>query len=278
MYDLGDIVPLSVSIVDAEGQPANAGSVSVTVTALIDGTPTTSGAIAPTSVGVYDYDFTTVKPGIHNVRWVATGTNAAVYADVFDVQPVDPAAFISLADVKTHMKKTGTADDEELRWFVAAACQLIRERMGDVIPTTVTEDVPAGCKTIVLRRRPVMSVTSVLTLPGLQAIPEANEVTGADGWKLNAGPGVLTHTRCFPSRARILYRVGRAPLAANFRLAGLELSAHLWLSRKMNAGGGRPSLNQDQPVMAGSAFALPIRVRELLGLGRDDRSEDVMVS
>ncbi len=99
---------LSILIRDAAGQPANAGAVTLTIT-LPDGTTVTPGPIASTTPGVYDYDYVTVQAGRHGVRWVATGANAAAFTDAFDVQPADGSPWISLADVKDHLKRSGIA-------------------------------------------------------------------------------------------------------------------------------------------------------------------------
>lgn len=265
MFDLGDVVPLSVTIRDEDGNAANAGSVAVTIT-LPDGTTSTTSSITPTSTGQYDHDYQTVQAGRHGVRWVATGTNASVYEDAFDVTPTDSRAFVSLADVKAHMDKTGTSDDEELRGFVTAACQMIEERIGRVTPTTVVED-RTGCAVIVLEQRPVISVTSVASLPGLTAVDEAEPENSVAGWVLDGPAGILRHSGSSFGSVRITYRAGRTPVPGNVRLAALELTAHLWRSSQLNNSGGRPPFaDSETPIMPGSAYALPIRVRELLGL------------
>lgn len=278
MYDLGDVATLSVTTTNAAGQPENAGSVAITVT-LPDGTTTAQDPVAPTDTGQYDFDYPTVQAGRHAVRWVATGANASSYEDAFHVEPADPGAFISLASAKTFMKKTGTADDEKIRPFVHAACAMIEERIGPVTPRTVVEDT-SGRALIVLEHRPVVSVTSVQQLPGLAAIPAADASAGTAGWKLDGPAGLLTHTGSGFGDARVTYRPGRTPVAANIRLAGKELVAHLWRNSQLNAGGGgRPGLvDNEAPLVPGSAFALPIRVRELLGLNsRDQPTDEVLV-
>lgn len=275
-FDLGDVVPLSFTVRNASGAPSDATSVSVTIT-LPDGTISTVGPIASTTTGVYDHAYTPTLAGRHGVRWVATGTNAGAFTDAFLVEPTDPDAFISLAALKKHMDKdlADTSDDAEMMTQLRAGCQMIRERIGHVSPVTFTED-RTGRGVIVLDQHPVISVTSVATLPGLTAIPAANEATGVQGWTLDGGAGVLRHTSCF-GRVRVAYRAGRSPVLANISLAGLELAAHLWRSSQLNSGGGRPAFGDNEtPVMPGSAYALPIRVRELLGLGKNPTS-DILV-
>jgi hypothetical protein len=185
-----------------------------------------------------------------------------------------PADFVTVDEVKTHTNKSGTADDAELGGFVSAACRMIRERIGEVSAVTAVEDARAR-RQIVLEARPVISVTSVQTLPGLTAVPAADPSTGVAGWSLDGGAGVLTHTSRWPSQSvRVTYQAGRSPLPGNVRLAALELAAHLWRSSQLNSGGVRPLMTDSEaPVMPGSAYALPIRVRELLGLGSNPTDE-----
>lgn len=272
-FDLADVVPLSVTVRDAAGIPANAGSVSVTVT-LPDGTSTVSGPIVGTA-GVYNYDYATVQAGRHGVRWVASGTNASAFTDAFLVEPTDPDAFISLADLKHHVDRaqSDTSDDAEMIGHLRSACEMIRDRIGHVTPVTFTRDVNAR-EVIVLGEHPVISVTSVATLPGLVAVAQAGPATGVAGWTLEDGPaGILTHTSRF-GYVRVTYRAGRTPVPGNVRLAALELAAHLWRSSQLNSGGNRPALGDNEtPVFPGSSYALPTRVRELLGLGKLPTSE-----
>jgi hypothetical protein len=98
MVDLGDVVPLTVQIRDANGVLANATAVTLTIT-LPDGT-TISPAPANPSVGLYQVDYVTVMEGRHIVRWVATGNNASAYTDSFDVRPVNPPLILSLSAAK----------------------------------------------------------------------------------------------------------------------------------------------------------------------------------
>jgi hypothetical protein len=278
-FQLGDVVPLSVTVRDADGNPADAGSVALTVT-LPDGTTDVTANISSTSTGVYDHDYATVQAGRHGVRWVATGTNASAFTDVFDVEPADDGDFISLADIKKHLRKTSDADDADLAGFISAACQMIVERIGPVSPTprTDTVHVRGWCdNTIVLDASPVITVTSVTVRgPSPVTVPQADPDAGVDGWELHAGAGVLTHTRRWPTGTlQILYRVGRIPPYGNVRLAGLELTGHLWKQSQLNTGSitRPPSFGDDQVIMPGAAYALPIRVRELLGLGKNPTTE-----
>ncbi|WP_433225600.1 hypothetical protein [Actinomadura formosensis] len=186
-----------------------------------------------------------------------------------------PADWITVAEVKTHMQKTGTADDDELAGFVSAACYSIRDRIGEVSAVTAVTEACSWSSLIVLEHKPVIQVTKVERLPGLGLVPAGDRGTGADGWLMQQpGAGILQHTSAFPGDVRVTYQAGRVPLPPNVRLAGLEMAAHLWRASQLNSGGGRPAIADDgQPIIPGVAYALPIRVRELLGLGDNPTSE-----
>lgn len=272
-YDLGDVAPLSVRITDKDGELADAGNVSLTVT-LPDGTAEVTDPIVPTETGVYDHDFLTTQAGRHSVRWLATGLNSSAFTDTFDVSPESPTAFISLAEAKTFLHKdpTKTGDDEALMEFISAACTAIEDRVGPITPRTETylsENHRIGTTCIILPRAPVISVVSVTALG--EEIPEYDPDTGTSGWRLDAGSGLIKFVgSSWPyGSVSVVYRVGRVPIPANYQLAGKELTGHLWRSSQLNTSGGRPSLTgDDQIVVQGQAFALPNRVRELLGLGK----------
>lgn len=261
--DLGDAIPLSIVIYDAGGNPANATSVTLTIT-LPDGTAFNAGVVLPTSTGQYSYNYPTEQVGRHVIQWLATGANASAFSDSVYVQPVDGGEFISLQQFKKFIKKTGNVDDETLRTFVRGACGVIADRVGQVSPSTfVQEDIPT-MGYIVLDKRPVIEVRKVESFPGLELIAKADPVTGAAGWTLDTDTGIL-HLGDRRSY-RVTYRSGMAVIPPNYILAALELTAHLWRSSQQNAAGGRPSIAIEETVISGTSYALPYSVRQLLGL------------
>jgi hypothetical protein len=187
-----------------------------------------------------------------------------------------PDPWITVAELKTHANKTSAADDVELAGFVAAACTVITDRIGQVSPVAATADLPLsrhrrrlyGHGVAVLPDCPVVEVSAVVTLPGGEVVPAADALNNAHGWTLGPG-GVLTVTGAMARRVRVTYTAGRDPLPGNIRLAALELAGHLWKASQLNNSSQRlpAGFGGDQVTMPGAAYALPIRVRELLGLG-----------
>lgn len=274
MLDLGDPYSLSVTVTDANGNLANASSVSLKIT-LPDGSSFDSGAIGSTSVGVYKYTYPTIQVGRHNARWEAIGTNAATFNSGFYVNPADTGEFISLEQFRTFIKKPHNKDDEVIRGFISASCAVINDRVGQVSPATFIEDVDVGRRGLArLMKYPIISVTSVKTLPGLTTVPQGDRVTGVLGWYFSAATDAslpLNVGRC--GTFRVTYRAGRLDIPQNFILAALELTKHLWQSSQQNSGGGRPPVATDDSAVNGrTSFALPYNVRQLLGLDKRTRS------
>lgn len=188
MFDLAEVVPLGVDIKNAAGVAVNAAAVTLTIT-LPDGT---SSSPAPTnpSTGRYEYDYTSTQAGRHIVRWVATNPNTA-YTDAFDVREAATQAIISVADAKKALKvaATDTTYDEELRNFVDAVTDVVEDIVGSVVRRTVTEthSGPRAGSRLLLRRRPIVAITSVT---------ESGTLLGASDYSLSDG-GVLTRSAAF---------------------------------------------------------------------------------
>lgn len=272
MTDLGDPYALSVSIYDASGNLADAGSVSVKIT-LPDGVITDSGPIASTSTGIYNYAYQTVQVGRHNARWEATGVNASSFNTGFYVNPSDTGEFISLAHFRTFINKAHTKDDEKMRTFIAASCAVINDRVGQVSPTTFVEDVESINGYVRLRKYPIISIQSVQTLPGLTAMTQGNRASGQIGWYFAPNTDARMPFNLGTSGwFRITYRAGLLEIPQNYILAALELTRHLWQTSQQNPGGGRPPVpTTDDVVVNGVSYAFPYNVRQLLGLDKRPR-------
>jgi hypothetical protein len=258
--DLGDVFPLTVEIRDAAGVLAAAGAITLTVT-LPDGTTVTPSVTNP-STGRYQCDYPTTQVGRHTARWVATGLNSSAYVDVFDVRPADPGYILSLAAAKRalNIPVTSTGDDEELRELIEAVTAIVEDyRKEAVVRRTVVEQTSASGSTVLLRKAPVISVTSVVS----------GSTTQTTGFIVDSEIGEVTSTGApFSGDLTVTYVVGRSIIPANFVEAGKIIIKHLWTvqqtpgmgSRVMGVGGDDISAG-----IAGLGFALPNRAAELLG-------------
>lgn len=267
-YDLGAVVPLSITITDADGNPANAGAVTITIT-LPDGTSSTTPVTAG-EVGQYDFDYQTVQAGRHVIRWVATGSNAGAFTDVFDVDPADAAQIVSLADAKDHLNLSAgrTVDDAELMRIIRAATLVVERYVGSVARRTHVETFDAdGTKSsLLLGHPPILSATSVV---------EDGTTLVASDYRLGTASGILTRVSAgapYPWRAgsrvvRVTYVAGRTVVDPAWRLAALIIIGHMWATQR-NAGGGRPALGgelESGDVDSNIGYTVPYRALELLG-------------
>lgn len=173
-YALGALVPLTFNVTDADGQLADAGAVTLTVTRP-DGS-TTSPTLDHPSVGVYQYDLQTPIPGRYTARFVATGANAGSTEDVFDVTAA-ALGHVTVVDVSDYLRDGAAAwTTQELAETLAAeqAAQAARCRID---PYT------ADLREAVLRRVQRNLALRPLPLAVLQGDAEAGSSTvlpGAD--------------------------------------------------------------------------------------------------
>jgi len=280
MFDLGEDPKLSINITDANGDPADAGAVNITVT-LPDGTAVTNGVtpIAPTVVGQYDFPYTTVQAGRHQVRWVATGANADTHTSVFEVRPLLDTTFLSLAEMKEYLniRDDKTAWDGELRDALVGGCAVVEFLCGPIARRTVTEYHDGGAPTVVLYNRPVISVTSVDEVYGATsvsltqvAMPDLTNAAAAFTADLTTGElrrRANNWEYVFPygkKNVKVVYVVGRTVTPGNISLATKELVGHLWRASQLNSEGRRPRITRPEPVTVVLGFAVPNRVLELL--------------
>lgn len=95
--------------------------------------------------------------------WSVTGVITDVIVDQFSV--IAPALqLVSLSDVKQDLRlpSTDTTYDAQLRRWIAAANGVVTRICGPITPTTETYYIDGGSRTMVLPRRWVISITSLI--------------------------------------------------------------------------------------------------------------------
>ncbi len=259
--DLGDVVPLAVTVTDATGTATNASSVTLTIT-LPDGTTVTPSVANPPAVtGVYTCDYPTVQAGRHVARWTSSGPQAA-YVDAFDVSPAEPGYLISLADAKEQLKITSSTSDEEVRRYLGATTVVVEDHVGQaVVRRTFSEEHTANCGAFVLTRNPVISLVSVALVDGTFTW---------DVSTLHVSPaGVVTSPLGISPHGHLAatYIAGMAIVPDNYALAAAIILQHLWDTKRGTRGGPRPGGLDDSLGVVGAGFAIPNRALELLGGG-----------
>jgi len=263
-FDLGSVVPLSITIHNSAGALANAGSVSATIT-LPDGTTFPTGVVIPTSTGIYDYDYPTVQAGLHGVRWVATGANAGAFVDIFYVVGADSRQIISLAEGKSHLRMPvdETTHDEDLMSFIWAATGVVELYVGAVVRRTHTQTFDGtGQSRLLLSHIPVLSITSVT---------EDGTTVDPSGYKINKPAGVLVRVagsadyawRPGVQNVDVVYVAARSDVEESWRLAAKIIVKHMWETQRAAAPGPMTQGNEDFDPRY--TYSIPRRALELLG-------------
>jgi hypothetical protein len=166
---------------------------------------------------------------------------------------------VSLAEVKAFLDITDTKNDSELEDMIARAEAIIAQRVGPLSPVPVTDEVHTGPGPILLKRFPVLSVSSATSSGATVADIDAD---------LDAGVVYGTFD-CRRRSVKVSYIAGRAELPLDLVAAVLELVDHLWKSQRVPGtrtpgfqGYGGDSGNTNAP--AGSGYLLPYRVQSLI--------------
>lgn len=259
--DLGDTVPLAVTITDEAGQPTTPTAVVLTIQ-LPDGTVVTP---TPSSVetGIYKHDYLPTMPGRHVVRWVSTVPGTA-YSDIFDVR-APASTIISLADAKRHLRMpaASTADDEQLRSFCEVVTAVVEDVSGrTIVRRTVTEQHTTYGRDLALFVAPVVSLTSITDVAGIRTWNVADYSFDPESGWLSPLPGKAP----LAGRVDITYEAGMASPPSRYVQAALVTLRHLWESQRVPVGGRQVgnAAAVDQLVTV-SGWSIPHAAVDLIG-------------
>jgi hypothetical protein len=225
MYSIGDLVPLSCTVKDANGALADAGAMNLTVTAP-DGTSDNRGIQAHVSTGLYGFDYPTTMAGRYMAVWTATGANGGTYTEYAIILATDTQSFVSLRDAKDRctIPLNDTSHDAQLETMIPACCAVIVGIIGDVLPTPYTETQDGGSATIMLRRFPVSKANIVSVVEN--GVDITSEIV------LDEYTGVIIHQVYLYQRKHfrdgyqnivITYKAGRTTIKPNIVHAALDL-------------------------------------------------------
>jgi uncharacterized phiE125 gp8 family phage protein len=187
--------------------------------------------------------------------------------------PIIADPIITLAQAKTFLNITGTQSDAELTDFIAAASQVIVNKIGPVSGSpTVSEWHDGGSSRIVLRHQgPLQSVTSVtetygtvtyaltgITLDGAPVATAYGYTVDLDrGLIVRRASGVAIPFAAGTQNIHVTYVAGYSTIPADLIQATQLLLKHMWDTQRAAKGpGSGPG--------AGDSFTLPRRVEEIL--------------
>lgn len=157
-YLPGAVVPLTFTVTDADGNPANAGAAALLIT-LPDGTTTAPTLDNPTT-GTYQADYTAAQAGRHVARATFTGANAGVIEDVFDVGPLTQG-HVTVTDVRAYLGETSATNETLAAVLLAEQFAQARRCRVDPYPPDLREALLRRvARNLAARAVPVTSFTS----------------------------------------------------------------------------------------------------------------------
>lgn len=188
-------------------------------------------------------------------------------------------AFLDLTLVKRHLNVTGNGHDAEVQAMIDTAEAVIERIVGPVTPTAQDEWHDGGGQLIRLLCAPVTTVAAVTESTGSTTFSLTEQALGGSsfdsyGYTIDKPEGVLIRrvsgsASRFASGRRnvhVTYTAGWATPPADLVMAGQELTRHLWGTQR-GSGVQRPGAKPPEALsntLPGAAYALPIRVEQLL--------------
>lgn len=163
---------------------------------------------------------------------------------------------VTFDDLKVFLGITDSGNDGELLAMLDRAVATLEARVGPLSEVDVVDEVHTGPGPLVLKRWPVISVTSVSD--------NGSDVTDLD---LDADAGVLYggFFSCIRRGVKVTYVAGRADLPMDLEAAVLELAKHLWTTQRVPGSRRYGSGDPDERTLAGaSSYLLPYRVQTLI--------------
>lgn len=280
-FDLGDPVPLVLTVKDGGGTLEDPTTITLTIRdpagTVTTPTPTHS------STGTYNYTYTPTLAGIYAYNWVTTGTGAGALPGTFEVvDSFNRHDIVGLAEVKLvlNMDTNDTSHDAELTEYVAGITAVIEHYTGPILSTACDEFYDGGCVQLVLRHTPVLTVTTVtemvngISLQTLTSQPQDGISTQtAYGYTLALDSGILTRRyngneglfAYGSANIHVVYTAGFAAVPPNVKRAALDLIKFNYdPQRGPRRNLGRPMAGSEdaQPLLG---FWIPNRVVEQLG-------------
>jgi hypothetical protein len=268
-YMNGTPIYLSNTIKDRTGALIDAGAHLITVQQPDGVTTTTYTTPTHDGLGLYHQDIAVTDlpaNGHYLWKWQTTGAGAGMLRGDFDVFDPFEQSILSLQDAKDELNipRTSTTSDDEIQLKIDSIESNIEMYIGGpVITRSVTErvKVSAGYTALVLRKTPVVAVTSITNVWSGQAAAltdlDVDTTTGIVRRKLNFpfigwGP-VYT----------VVYTAGLGTaVPATINQAARMILAHLWATQR--GPQPRPYAGSAETVLPGMNFAIPNVAAELL--------------
>lgn len=279
-YSSGQPVRLSTTVEDVTGTLVNATALTLTVQKPDASTQAYSSPVND-STGLYHQDVpvsdlsgSSGGLGHYQYKWTSTGTGAGESFGEFDVFDPFEASVLPLQDAKDalNIPQATTTSDNEIAQYVATIESML-ERMtgGPLVNRTITAEraeLLSDYTVLVVRQRPLVSVTSIVSVASGQAI----DISA--GLDIDANAGTVRRKLGYPfygpyftwlPSVTVTYVAGwGAAVPAVFGTAGRIILQNLWETQ--HGPSARPSMGggSDMVTLPGWGFAIPNQAAELL--------------
>lgn len=186
---------------------------------------------------------------------------------------------LNVPEAAQFLRITGSSEDAELAEMVTTASGMITRYIGPVAATPFVETYDGGRAQIMLRRNPVIAVTSVMESWGSSTIYTLTPTVldgsasnfGTFGYSVDLTVGLITRRASGVAVAfargiqnvTIAYTAGYAVIPPDLKLAAKLLVQHLYATQR--GGARRPSMGGDDAVPASHYDDMPSRVEQILG-------------
>ena len=278
-YPSGQPIRLSTTVRDVTGALVNAGAITLLVKiAVIDGTTSTTGSYASPvndGTGLYHQDVPVTDllvNGHYQSTWTTTGAGAGVSRGEFDVFDPFETAVLPLQDAKDQLnipQASPTSDTELQSYIDTIRTSLERFTGGPAVNKAITErvELTSNQTVLVLRQRPVVSVTSITSVAsgqpidisaGLDIDPNAGTVR-----RLLDYPFYGPYFEWLPTMSVVYVAGWGTSVPAAFNSFARIVIQHLWTSQ--HGPSARPQMGgDDMATVPGFGFAIPNMAAELL--------------
>jgi hypothetical protein len=267
-FPLGQPIRRTTTVRDVNGNLANAGALSLTVqkpdaTQQVYSSPTNDGT------GLYHQDIPVsdlTQLGHYMEVWTATGANAGVARGDFDVfDPFEPAV-LSLQDAKqtVNIPDATITYDSELQLYVDVATVALEAITGGPAYTrsfSERVEVTQFYSALVLRKRPVVAVTSISDIGSGTSLP----ITDIE---VDTNSGIVRRKIRLPFLSwgpyyQVVYTAGWGTvIPPAFGLAARIIVSHLWQTQRGPGLAVVPGM--EDTILPGMAYAIPNRALEVM--------------
>lgn len=267
-YPIGQPIRLSSTVKDVTGTLVNAGALTLTVQKP-DATQQVYNSPVNDATGLYHQDIPVAdltQNGHYQYAWISTGTGAGAVPGDFDVYDVFEVAILSLQDAKDELNipRTSTVSDDEIKLKIDSIETNIEMYLGGpVITRSVSERVRVteNYSALVLRKRPLVAVTSITEIAAGVAVP----ITDLDN---DIVSGIVRRKLRLPFLGsgpyyQVVYTAGLGTaVPATVNQAARLILAHLWSTQR----GPQPRMygGSGETVLPGMNYAIPNVAAELL--------------